>query len=124
MAQRLKNKFKNGRKRSSSPTVLNQRRGAKPKLAPDMPGYQPPVKNCAVEDQRSINVMKTDADEDTVKKLMLSTFPIRRQDVIKGTTVSKLKKLYPRLFTLEQVSPESYHLLEPITALKHTTVGM
>ena len=103
LAHRLKHRFKNWRKRSISPSV-NHRGTKKMKQAPDMPGYQPTVTNNAIEDQKAINMMKSpDVGDDSVKQLMNTTYPVRRRDVIKGTSVAKLKKLFPRLFTVEQV---------------------
>ena len=87
--------------------MLEQRKGKKTKLVHhDVPGYQPEVKNSPVDDQRSINEMKKpEVAAETVKELMRSTFPVRRQDVLKGLSIAKLKKLYPHLFTPEEVRP-------------------
>ena len=72
-----------------------------------MPGYQPTVKNSPIDDQKYIDLMKSpDVGDERAKELMNSTFPVRRQDVMKGTSISKLKKLYPRLFTVEQVGKD------------------
>ena len=78
------------------------------KVDSQLPGYTPPVENPALEDQRSINRMcAPDTSEEDVKQLMVSTFAIRRQEVIKGTGMRRLQKRFPKLFSQEQVSADT-----------------
>ena len=71
-----------------------------------LPGYSPPVENPSLDDQRSINRMcnAPDVSEEDVKRLMASTFAVRRQEVIKRTAMRRLQERFPKLFSQEQVS--------------------
>ena len=104
LANRLKNKFKNKRKASSSPPIVAKRSALKSPTY-GLPGYLPQVENPPIFDQRKINEMKTDAANDAaVREGMNATFPLRRKQIVKEkTSVKKIKKMYPHLFTESQV---------------------
>ena len=91
-----------------SPEVVARRRASSSsKGSYELPGYLPPVENSTIMDQRLINKLKG-GDSDTAEEraeAMNATFPFRRRQVVKERlSVRKMKKVYPHLFTMEQVS--------------------
>ena len=74
-------------------------------LLEGVPGHSPKVARSRLEDEVSINAMlQGDASEDVINSGLAATFPRRRQDVLQGASIKKLKKLYPKLFNEDQVS--------------------
>lgn len=110
LAHRLKSKFKNARKRSYSPCVVSVREAKQDKkrrTIGELPGHAPEVVRTRLEDEISMNAMlHDDAAQDVINSGLDATFPRRRQEVLGGTSVKKLKKLYPKLFDKDQVRNE------------------
>ncbi|XP_043236497.1 uncharacterized protein LOC122388963 [Amphibalanus amphitrite] len=83
VAKKLQSKFRNARKRSSSPAViafrqeLNAKR-QKPTVSSISRGYMPTVKNSAIVDEAYINRMRRG---ERGGELMDQTFPRRRQEI-------------------------------------------
>ena len=56
-----------------------------------------------MDDEKSIHSMRKPEGSDDVNVNMELTFPRRRQEVLKPTTVKKMRKVYPQLFGKDQV---------------------
>ncbi|XP_043240711.1 uncharacterized protein LOC122391114 isoform X1 [Amphibalanus amphitrite] len=115
LTRKLNIKFRNMRKRSVSPSVVEFREERSKKrqqyrqvTVAKLPNYNLPVVNTATTDEGLINLMKFDKNADT-HELMISTFPRRRQELLgtkgrRGMTMAALKRRFPALFTFEQTA--------------------
>lgn len=104
---KLRNKFRNQRKRSSSPTVENERQEMKKKKAKrfevhGVPNYYPKPTVHGIElEERQLRLISGQGTADDLAE----TLPNRREEIIGGCrSVSWLKKRFPYLVNTDGVS--------------------
>ena len=107
---KLKNKFKNKRRISLSPTVVNKKRISVERKTNELrvtgvKNYHPKAGMTSLEAEKKRNAIISSGDAEQRKQLLAETLPERRKAIIdEKKSISKLRKMFPYMFGCDEVS--------------------